>query len=55
LYYANLYIPELTRLQREEEIAIIFLATLIFGGLLGVLSTYRAVRKYLKMSLDDLY
>lgn len=55
LYYANLYIPELTRLQKEEEIAVIFLATLVFGGLLGVLSTYRAVRKYLKMSLDDLY
>ena len=34
---------------------ILFAIILIAGMLLAVISTYRAISKYLKMSLDDLY
>lgn len=55
LTYANRVIEELRQLQSEKELAILFLLIVSTGVILGMLSTYGAVKKYLKMSLDELY
>ena len=38
-----------------EDAALVFLALLLVGGLIGYLSAYTSVTRYLKMRLDDLY
>jgi cell division transport system permease protein len=48
-------IDDLQRLQSLQELLALFAALLMLGVAIGVISTYRAVRKYLKMSLDELY
>lgn len=53
--YAYKYIEDLHILEDKELIFILFTIILIAGMLLAVISTYRAISKYLKMSLDDLY
>jgi cell division transport system permease protein len=55
LSYANRMIDDLQRLQSLQELLALFAALLMLGVAIGVISTYRAVRKYLKMSLDELY
>jgi cell division transport system permease protein len=55
LSYANRMIDDLQRLQSLQELLALFAALLMLGLAIGVISTYRAVRKYLKMSLDELY
>jgi len=55
LNYANLKFSELQSLQNTKEIMALFGAILILGIIIGSLSTYRAVNKYLRMSLDELY
>lgn len=55
LTYANRVIEELRQLQSEKELAILFLLIVSTGVIIGMLSTYGAVKKYLKMSLDELY
>ncbi|MGK7393942.1 MAG: cell division protein FtsX [Candidatus Cyclobacteriaceae bacterium M3_2C_046] len=55
LNYANNRIENLDRLQKPEEILILFGILLFMGAAIGYLSTFRAINKYLKMSLDDLY
>ncbi len=52
---ANANIQDLEQLQDNERLVILFGAILLLGILVGLLSTYRAIRKYLKMSLDELY
>ncbi len=45
----------LIKLSEQPQVFILFGGLCIFGAMIGMLSAYRAVGKYLKMSLDDLY
>lgn len=53
--FANKNIQDLVTLQETNSIIILFGALLLLGALIGFSSTYRAINKYLKMSLDELY
>lgn len=55
MQYANREIEDLSTLQDPRNILYLLLSLLLIGGFIGFLSTFRAVRKYLKMSLDELY
>lgn len=55
LQYANRQIEDIGQLQDRYKIGILLGGLLLLGGTLGFISTYRAVSKYLKMSLDELY
>jgi cell division transport system permease protein len=55
IHYAYSEISDLSKLQETENIMIILGSLLILGVIIGLLSSYRAVNKYLKMSLDELY
>lgn len=55
LTYFNNIIEGLSELQNIEEIAILFSGLLLIGALVGFFSTFRAINKYLKLSLDELY
>ncbi|MEM6845956.1 MAG: permease-like cell division protein FtsX [Bacteroidota bacterium] len=53
--YAQQQVTDLAQLQSTEELIILIAALLVIGGFMGFISTYRAVKKYLRMSLDQLY
>ena len=55
LTYANSVIEELKQLQSQKELLLLFGFITTLGLVIGTTSTYRAVKKYLKMSLDELY
>ena len=55
IQYSNQEIEELVKLQDPEKILYLLVFLLALGGFIGLLSTFRAVKKYLKMSLDELY
>lgn len=55
IQYAQQQVDDLSELQTVQELVILLVGLLVLGGLIGFISTYRAVRKYLKMSLDQLY
>ncbi|WKN29870.1 permease-like cell division protein FtsX [Porifericola rhodea] len=55
LQYVNQQIKDIEKLQEPANILILMGALLVAGGFIGFMSTYRAIRKYLKMSLDELY
>ncbi|MEP4531996.1 MAG: permease-like cell division protein FtsX [Cyclobacteriaceae bacterium] len=55
MLYANEKIEDLSQLQDQKSLLLLFAALTLLGILVAFLSTYRAVRKYLKMSLDELY
>ena len=55
LLYANKKIDGLSGLQSDLELVLVFISISVLGSAIGFLSTYRSVRKYLKMSLDELY
>ncbi len=55
LYYVQLQIPELILLYESEKLLLLLTSLVIMGGVISLLSTYRAIRKYLAMSLDELY
>ncbi len=55
LYFANRRIEDLEKLQDPGQLAILFASIIVVGILVGYFSTYRAIRKYLGMSLDELY
>ena len=42
-------------LQDNTQIVILMIALIIVGVLLGIISTFQALTRYLKMTLDDLY
>jgi cell division transport system permease protein len=48
-------IPQLASLTDLQLLVMIFVALVLFGAVLGFFSSYRAIRKYLNMSLDELY
>lgn len=55
LHYANQKIEGLQELQNTEELLILFGALVLLGVIISGISTNRAVKKYMKLSLDDLY
>jgi cell division transport system permease protein len=55
IHYAYSEVQDLSKLQETENIIIILGSLLVLGIIIGLLSSYRAVNKYLKMSLDELY
>jgi cell division transport system permease protein len=55
LSYANSKIEDLSLLMNTKNLVILMLALLVLGMLVAVISTYFSIRKYLKMSLDELY
>jgi cell division transport system permease protein len=55
IHYANQNIEDLTILQNNNHLFILMGGLLLIGAIVGVLSTYFSIRKYLKMSLDELY
>ena len=55
LTYALRALPELELVQDQEKTLILFGALLLVGIFIALFSTLYAVRKYLKMSLDELY
>lgn len=55
LRYSNHRIPELELLQNQAELQLLFGTLVITGIVIVTISTHSAVKKYLKMSLDDLY
>ena len=55
LYFANHRIEDLSKLQDTQNMLLLFVSLIIIGIIVGYFSTFRAVRKYLRMSLDELY
>ena len=55
LNFANRKIENLASLQDDRMLALLCLVLLLLGSLIGLGSTYRAINKYLKLSLDQLY
>ena len=55
MQYAYHEVTELQLLRDEEQTYILMGALLIIGLIIGFMSSYRAVRKYLRLSLDELY
>jgi len=55
LLYANKKIEGLSDLQNNVELILVFITISVLGGVIGFFSTFHSVRKYLKMSLDELY
>ncbi len=53
--FANKRVEDLILIQNTNRIAFLFLGLTIVGILVAFASTFRAVRKYLKLSLDELY
>lgn len=55
LSFATHRIDDLQLIQNNNRLLLLFAALLVIGMVVAVLSTYRAVKKYLKLSLDELY
>ncbi|GJM28142.1 MAG: cell division protein FtsX [Cyclobacteriaceae bacterium] len=55
LEYARFQIPDLNTISDLNKVLILFLSLIFIGALIGFFSTLRAIRRYLKMSLDELY
>lgn len=53
--YLNTIIEGLSELQDTRGFAILFGGMMVMGIVVGYFSSLRAIRKYLKMSLDELY
>jgi cell division transport system permease protein len=53
--FANKRVEDLILIQNTNRIALLFLGLTIVGIFVAFASTFRAVRKYLKLSLDELY
>jgi cell division transport system permease protein len=55
LLYANQKIEGLSDLQSNFELILVFISISFIGSAIGFLSTFRSIKKYLRMSLDELY
>ncbi|RAJ04180.1 cell division transport system permease protein [Chitinophaga skermanii] len=55
LYFADKQLPGLSGLRDHFLITVLFIGLIIIGMGISLFSTHRAVMKYLKMKLDDLY
>jgi cell division transport system permease protein len=55
IFTANSQVPELFGLENIKIVSILFAAVLFLGLFISFLSTSFAVRKYLRLSVDELY
>lgn len=55
LRFASRHIEEIGLLQNNDRLVLLMVALVAGGILVALLSTWRAVHKYLKLSLDELY
>ncbi|MBY0424202.1 MAG: ABC transporter permease, partial [Cytophagales bacterium] len=55
LSYGYVYLEGLSSLGNPEHILFLFLGLIFVGGLIGLVSSFQSVRKYLYTSVDDLY
>jgi cell division transport system permease protein len=55
LYTAHQRIEDLSLIQNNTRLAMLVGSLLVIGIFVAVISTWRAVSKYLKLSLDELY
>ena len=55
IYFSTQRITDLSLLQNQPAILLLFTSLVLTGIVLALLSTFWAVRKYLKLSLDELY
>ena len=53
--FAVQQVEGLSVLQEPSKLIILLIALLIIGTLVGILSTFQSVERYLKLSLDELY
>jgi cell division transport system permease protein len=53
--YIKVLITDIASLYNLQHITILYVSLILIGILVAYLSTYRAIRKYLKISLDELY
>jgi cell division transport system permease protein len=53
--YANRYIEDLHLIQNKDKMIVLSISLILVGMIVAVTSSYFAIRKYLKMSLDELY
>jgi cell division transport system permease protein len=54
-YILQYWFEGINQLLQPQEILILFGVLLLLGGAIGYFSALRAIRKYLKLSLDELY
>lgn len=52
---AEKFVPEMKAVHDNKMLTLLFLALILLGICITLLSTYRSVNKYIKMKLDDLY
>ncbi len=55
LFWLNQQMEDLQQLQSQEKLLLLFAGIIIIGVAVTYISTYFAVKKYLKTSLDELY
>jgi cell division transport system permease protein len=55
LQYAYFEMTELYLLRDERQMLLLMAALILLGSVIGFLSSYRAVKRYLRLSLDELY
>lgn len=55
LYYANTELNELVMLQNDDSLLALCVGLCLMGTIISLISSYRSVNKYLRMSLDELY
>jgi cell division transport system permease protein len=55
LEYVLFQIPDLNAVSDFDKVLILFVSLIGTGAVIGFFSTLRAIRRYLKMSLDELY
>jgi cell division transport system permease protein len=53
--YGNTRVEELRLLENKDRLLILLASLLTMGIFVAAVSTWRAVNKYLKLSLDELY
>ncbi len=55
IFYAYSQIPELQILENRQQMLILAGLLILFGGILGFASSFRALTRYMRMSLNDLF
>ncbi|KAA9345867.1 cell division protein FtsX [Adhaeribacter soli] len=55
LQYAYFEFPDLLLLRDEKQLILLMLFLIVMGSMIGFFSSFRAVNKYMRASLDELY
>jgi len=55
LHYAYYEFPDLLLLRDEKQLLLLMAFLIVLGSVIGFFSSYQAIRKYMRSSLDDLY